>query len=334
MGVQINSVRFLKDCSSCCEWFIVTADFDERKIKSVNNIQFISLWVSYKNLDFYCVWNVEFCVNQAAFAGAFLIFCFNWKKSTAEANRISKFIVTLLQLINHVENGFDVSRMEISALKTSLALAKTAKKIRRQRIRGIIRRRSESNARGTCRIIGDNSTSRFCTIESHGNDSKTRKLGALWTETERRWKAIFHLRTADSKTTEKRFFASACDWKWEVDILRQSQKEKIPRPVNRCHWPQHQHHGRTFEDLYLVGPKGSCLLWATKTWRFHYGRSVSATIDSFESCIARKTVGIRAKTWESYFYVVKVIKKYLETLKCWDVLPHPLYFPDISPSDY
>jgi len=80
----------------------------------------------------------------------------------------------------------------------------TVKKIRRQRIRGITRRRSESNARGACRIIGDNSTSR--TIESHGNDSKTRKLGALWTETERRWKAIFHLRTADSKTTEKRFF--------------------------------------------------------------------------------------------------------------------------------
>jgi len=26
-------------------------------------------------------------------------------------------------------------------------------------------------------------------------------------------KAIFHLRTADSKTTEKRFFASDCDWR-------------------------------------------------------------------------------------------------------------------------
>jgi len=52
----------------------------------------------------------------------------------------------------------------------------TAKKIRRQRIRGITRRRSELNVRA-CRIIEDNSTS--CTIESHGNDSKTRKLGAL-----------------------------------------------------------------------------------------------------------------------------------------------------------
>ena len=41
------------------------------------------------------------------------------------------------------------------------------------------RRRSELNARGAYRIIGDNSTSRFCTIESYGNDLKTRKLGAL-----------------------------------------------------------------------------------------------------------------------------------------------------------
>jgi len=29
---------------------------------------------------------------------------------------------TLLQLINHVGNGFNISRMEISALKTSLTL--------------------------------------------------------------------------------------------------------------------------------------------------------------------------------------------------------------------
>jgi len=77
--------------------------------------------------------------------------------------------MTLLQLINHVGNGFDVSRMEISALKTNLW---TAKKIRRQRIRGITRRRSELNARGACRIIGDNSTSHFCMIESQWDDSK------------------------------------------------------------------------------------------------------------------------------------------------------------------
>ena len=34
LGVQISSVRFPKDSSSCCEWFIVTADFGGfRKVK-------------------------------------------------------------------------------------------------------------------------------------------------------------------------------------------------------------------------------------------------------------------------------------------------------------
>jgi len=32
-------------------------------------------------------------------------------------------------------------------------------------------------------------------------------------------------------------------------------------------------------------------------------------------------------------HVIKIVKKYLETFK-WDVLPHPLYSPDIAPFDY
>ncbi|KAG5327824.1 MOS1T transposase, partial [Pseudoatta argentina] len=32
-------------------------------------------------------------------------------------------------------------------------------------------------------------------------------------------------------------------------------------------------------------------------------------------------------------HVEKVVKTYLETLK-WEVLPHPLYSPDVVPSDY
>jgi len=32
-------------------------------------------------------------------------------------------------------------------------------------------------------------------------------------------------------------------------------------------------------------------------------------------------------------HVAKMVKTYLETLK-WEVLPHPLYSPDVAPSDY
>ena len=91
-----------------------------------------------------------------------------------------------------------------------------------------------------------------------------------------------------------------------------------------------------FEDHALcLGSKGSCLLWAAETWRFHYGRS--ATIDSFELCIARKipeykqrydkVILLHDNAWP---HVAKVVKKYLETLK-WNVLPHSL---DIVPSNY
>jgi len=51
-----------------------------------------------------------------------LIFCFNWKKSTAEAHRMLVEVYGNTAPTDHVGNGFDVSKMEISALKTSLAL--------------------------------------------------------------------------------------------------------------------------------------------------------------------------------------------------------------------
>nr|XP_012218141.1 PREDICTED: uncharacterized protein LOC105669663 [Linepithema humile] len=55
IGVQISSVRFPKDNSGCCEWFIVTADFGGFREQHLREV---------------------------------LIFCFNWKKSAAEAHRM------------------------------------------------------------------------------------------------------------------------------------------------------------------------------------------------------------------------------------------------------
>ena len=154
-----------------------------------------------------------------------LIFCFNWKKSFEAHQMLFEVYGDIAPTDKSCRRWFQGWRFQ----RWRQASLWIAKKIRRQKIRDITRRRSESNARRACRIIGGNSTSRFCTTESHGNDLKTRKLGALWTETERHWKAIFHLWTIDSKTTEKRFFASNCNWRWEMNILRQPQEEKILR---------------------------------------------------------------------------------------------------------
>jgi len=175
-----------------------------------------------------------------------LNFCFIERKVRLKPIEcLSKFMVTLLQLINHVENGFDVSRMEISALKTSLTL--DSQKIRRQRIRGITRRRSESNARGAYRIIGGNSTSLFCTIESHENDSKIRKRIECLMNWNRE-KGDFSLANSWFKDNIEKVF---CIGLWLE--MRSGYSTKTPRkknttlsPVNRCHRPQHQHYGRTF----------------------------------------------------------------------------------------
>jgi len=51
-----------------------------------------------------------------------LIFCFNWKKSAAKAHRMLVEVYGDTAPLINVGNGFDVSRMQISALKTSLAL--------------------------------------------------------------------------------------------------------------------------------------------------------------------------------------------------------------------
>ena len=170
----------------------------------------------------------------------------------------------------------------------------TAKKIRKQRIRGITRRRSKSNAREACRIIGGNSTNRFCTIESHGNDSKTRKLGAYELKSrdiERRFFTCEQIQRQQRKGFLHRIVTG--DEKWIFYDNPKKKKLRLPSIST----PRPNIHGSKIV-LCIWWEKRSCLLWAAETWRFHYGRSVSATIDwSFESCIARKTVGIRAKTW-------------------------------------
>ena len=171
-----------------------------------------------------------------------------------------------------------------------------AKKIQRQSIRGITRRKSESNARGACRIIGDNSTSRFCMIESHGNDSTTRKLDVLWTETEKRWKAIFHLRTAVSKTTEKRFFGLWLEMRNGYSTPRRKKYyakpgQSLPSTSTSTLWPN-------IRRSCSVSGGTKKILFTMSCWNLAIPlRDRSAKIDSFEPCIARKTAGIRAKTW-------------------------------------
>jgi len=266
LGIQISSVRFPKNDSSSCEWFIVTTDFGGfRKVKHLLIIFSLYRFAFHTKTLIFTVFEMSNFVLTSICRRFWFSALIGKKVRLKPIECLSKFMVTLLQLINHVGNDFDVSKMEISALKTSLALPQTAKKIRRQRIRGITRRRSESNTRRACRIIGSNSTSRFCTIESHGNDSKTRKLSALWTETKRRWKAIFHLQTTDSKTTEKSI-GLWLEMRNGYSTTTPRRKNTMLSPVNRCHRPQHQHHGRTFMIWRSCSDRTKRILFTMSCW--------------------------------------------------------------------
>jgi len=82
LGVQISSIRFPKDCSSCCEWFIVTADFGGfREVKHLLIIQFIAL--SFIIQKPFTVFEMSNFVLTKQHLREVLIFCFNWKKSAA-----------------------------------------------------------------------------------------------------------------------------------------------------------------------------------------------------------------------------------------------------------
>ena len=103
----------------------MTADFGGfREVKHLLIIFSLYRFEFYTKTLIFTVFEMSNFVLTKQYLREVLIFCFNWKKSAAETHRmlVEVFMVTLLQLINHVGNGFDVSRMEISALKTSLAL--------------------------------------------------------------------------------------------------------------------------------------------------------------------------------------------------------------------
>jgi len=169
-----------------------------------------------------------------------------------------------------------------------------AKKIRRQRIRGITWRRSD--ARGACKILKVTQQAVSVRLRAMGMIQKQGNWVPYELKPRERWKAIFHLRTANSKTTEKRFFASDYDWRWEdiLWIFYDNPKKKkyyakpgqslpststsILRPnihsskIMLCIWWDQK--GLVYYELLKPGDSitGDRYNW------------VSATIDSFEPC--------------------------------------------------
>jgi len=88
LGVQISSVRFPKNGSSCCEWFIVTADFSGfREVKHLLIIFSLYRFEFHTKTLVFTVFEMSNFVLTKHLREV-LIFCFNWKKSAVEAHRM------------------------------------------------------------------------------------------------------------------------------------------------------------------------------------------------------------------------------------------------------
>jgi len=107
------------------------------------------------------------------------IFCFNWKSAAESHRMLVEVYDDTAPTDKSYREWFRCFKDEISALKTSLALnsqKNSDKELETKNYSKKIRVKRKSSLQNHWGY----STSRFCTIESHGNDSKTRKLGALW----------------------------------------------------------------------------------------------------------------------------------------------------------
>jgi len=82
-------------------------------------------------------------------------------------------MMTLLQLINHVGNGFKDGDFSVEDKPRT----GQPKKFEDKELEALLEEDQSQTQEELAESLGV--TSYFCTIESHGNDSKTRKLGAL-----------------------------------------------------------------------------------------------------------------------------------------------------------
>jgi len=144
LGAQISSVRFPKDGSSCCEWFIVIADFDGfREVKHLLIIFSLYRFEFHTKILIFTVFEMSNLVLTKQHLREVLIFCFNWRKSAAEADRM------LIEVYGDTAPTDKSCREWFRRFMDEDFSVEdkprwTAKKIRRQRIRGITRRRSET----------------------------------------------------------------------------------------------------------------------------------------------------------------------------------------------
>jgi len=199
------------------------------------------------------------------------------------------------------------------------------------------------NTRRARRIFGSHSSRHLKTFESTRTHSKARKLGSIWTQAKRRWKAVLHVRNATGTPQKEVFFASDCYWWWKMDPLRQPQVQKViceTGPTSQFN-SKAEYPWREGNALYLVGSEGYAVLWAAKIgWNHQWRTLPNSKLIRLKRAIAEKRPEYATRHDAIIFHhdnarphVAIPVKNYLKNIG-WEVLPHPPYSPDLAPSDY
>jgi len=119
------------------------------------------------------------------------------------------------------------------------------------------------------------------------------------------------------------------------------RKNTTVKPVNRCHRPQHQYHGRTFMVRRSCSDGIKRVLFTMSCWNLAIPlRAIGIGYNWFIWALREKRPEYKQRHDKVILlhnnarpHVAKVLKKYLKTFK-WYVLPHLPYSPNIAPSDY
>ena len=155
-------------------------------------------------------------VPEKMFLRGVLLHYINMKKSSAESHRILVEVYGEHALAERTcESGLHDLKVVILTWKAKNVLGsqKSLKtKNGKHYSMKIVAKHKKSS-----QDLWSHSRSHFKTFKSSRIHSKARKLGFTWTQAERRWKAVLHVRNAAGTPEKEDIFASDCYWWWKMD---------------------------------------------------------------------------------------------------------------------
>ena len=129
----------------------------------------------------------------------------------------SRLMVRVLLTRARVTDGFENSEMETLIWSNQNHSSDKPRSGRPQKVNDTELQELLHSTTATCRKIRHYSASYFWKITSIGANSKTRKVGASWTDPRATWETSWHVSLISVKTKEEEFSVETGNWWRKVD---------------------------------------------------------------------------------------------------------------------